>query len=301
MDEAVHPSRSALRLGAIPGASPDKWVARWRERYPDFTLRTDYFDEAGQVARVREGTVDVGYFRVLHGGGIADHIPSGAGQTGGPGQGLGPDAADDLHRVVLYREDAAVCAAEDHWIAAADQSVAWEEIAGEAFFTPEQMLQQVGSGVGPVDVHTPVAGKDLARGERLALETAASGAGLVVLPFSMARMLMRRDMVVRTLTGHPGYETGLIWLREQDDPVIQEFIGVARGRRPGSGRNALPQKRQKASQGSTRESGKAKGEKSPAQGTSATRGAGGATAGRPRSRQKPGSRRGQPPRGRRRR
>lgn len=209
-------------LGAIPGVTPDKWVARWRSRYPQLPLQVHYYDDASadsaleaQLARIRAGTVDVGYIRLPE---DAQEIEKGL-----------------YHRVLLYREDPVVCAAADHWIAAAEASVTAAEIAQETQFDPADMLPE---SAGP-DIHTPQSGADLARAERLAIETAATGAGVVVLPASAARMLARKDVVIRTVEGLPGYQTGLAWLVEQDSDLIQEFIGVARGRKPGSGRSAV--------------------------------------------------------------
>lgn len=203
-----------LRLGAIPGATPDKWVARWRQRYPEFRLSVDYFDEAGQLDRIAQGTADVGYLRRRE-----DQ----------------PDVdTDRFNRVLLYREDPVVCAAQDHWIAAAEEAVGWAEIEEESFLDPAEMTP----GEQP-DPHEPLAGAELGRAERIALEVVASGAGLLVLPNSVARMLSRKDVVIRRVEGLPGYDVGLCWLRERDSDLIQEFIGVARGRKPGSGRSAI--------------------------------------------------------------
>ena len=279
-----------MRLGAIPGATPDKWVTRWRERYPDFALSVDRFDEAGQLERLRAGTVDVGYIR----------FPENAQAPTG----------DDLHRVWLYREAPVVCASRDHWVAAAETSVTWDEISAEPFFDPADMVpapeeEAPSSGDSEsgeadrdpadldssdaeqaADVHTPKLGADLAAGERMALEVVASGAGLVILPNSVARMLARRDIVIREVEGLPGYDVGLAWRREADGPVIQEFIGVARGRKPGSGRSEI--------------STGADSKPEPKQKSGAKRAAARAAPGRSRPGQKPASRRGQPPRGRRR-
>lgn len=35
---------------------------------------------------------------------------------------------------------------------------------------------------------------------------------------------------------HPGWDVGLAWLKEADTPLVQTFVGVSRGRRPGSSR-----------------------------------------------------------------
>lgn len=227
-----------LRLGAIPGATPDKWVSRWRQRYPHLALSVEYFDDDGQLDRIVAGTVDVGYFRCRE---DADGLDK-----------------DTFHRVLLYREDPVVCAAADHWIAASEESVAWEELGDETFLDPGDMFE---GGVAEIpqrqeaatpedsarDIQSPRSGSELAGAERMALEVAASGAGVVVLPSSTARMLSRKDIVIRTVDGLPGYDTGLAWLREQDSDLIQEFIGVARGRKPGSGRSAVHESRERVS------------------------------------------------------
>lgn len=314
---------AGLRLAAIPGATPDKWAGRWRRRHPELELAVDYYDDAGQMERVRCGTADVGYVRAL-----AESTAPAVDQPGEPGeqpgrawdsspprsprptsqgpaaQGPVPQqaegvvareladavAAGEMHRVMLYREEPLVCAASDHWVAAAEESVLWEEIEEESFLQPEEMLQDYsGSAVGsrgtsggehampspksaaadpggqdmarapsmtgqepalrlssaasPADpFHTPQTGAGLARAERLALEVVASGAGLLILPSSVARMLSRKDVVLRRVEGLPGYDVALAWRRDRDDAVIQEFIGIARGRRPGSGRSELLQK-----------------------------------------------------------
>ncbi|MDZ5077430.1 LysR family transcriptional regulator substrate-binding protein [Nesterenkonia sp. HG001] len=201
--------RSRLRIGAIPGATPGKWANRWRERFPGVPLQVEYFDDVGLLERVRSGTVDVGYVR------------------------LREDAEEGLvdpelfHRVVLYREEPVVCASRDHWVAAAEQSVEWEEIA------QEPLLDTADMRTGVTDA------QEVAAAERIALEVVASGSGLLVLPNSVARMLSRKDVVIRQVEGLAGYDVGLCWRRDQDDEVIQEFIGVARGRRSGSGRSGL--------------------------------------------------------------
>lgn len=261
-DDAAGPPREVLRLGAIPGATPDKWAARWHARFPEVRLQVEYFDDAGQLERLRAGTADVGYLR----------LPE--------GEDLDAVVADPetFHRVLLYREDPVVCASREHWIAAAEESVTAEDIAGEPLVDPADMVDPADG-----DVHAPQSGAQLARAERLAMEVVASGAGLLILPNSVARMLSRKDVVIRRIEDRPGYAVGLCWLRSADDEAVQEFIGVARGRRAGSVRSA----------GSAETSGRSgrSGRATPA----------GARGGRsqPGAGHRPGSRRGRPPRGRR--
>ncbi|WP_120006494.1 LysR substrate-binding domain-containing protein [Nesterenkonia muleiensis] len=238
-------------LGTIPGATPDKWVDRWQHRYPSHGLELRHYDDAGQLERIAAGTVDLGYIRFREGEDQVDR--------------------DLCHRVLLYREEPVVCAAAGHWIAAAEDSVSVDELAKESSLDPKAMI----AGSGPADIHSSKAGADLARAERTALEVVASGAGVVVLPNSVARMLSRKDVVIRRIEDSPGFDTGLAWLRDRDDDLIQEFIGIARGRKAGSGRSQLSAK-------------KAKPEAAP-----------GARS-RQRSRLQPRSPRARPPRGRRR-
>lgn len=210
-----------------------------------------YYDAVGQLGRIAAGTVDLGYLRF--------------------GEDEDPVDKDTFHRVLLYREPPVVCAAAEHWIAAAEESVTVEELTGETFVDPAEMI----SAEVSADIHTPRSGAELGRAERLAVEVAASGAGVVVLPESVARMLSRKDLVIRSLEGASDYHTGLGWLRDRDQELIQEFIGIARGRTAGSHRSQLT-------------SGGAKPEAAPA-----------GNARQPR-RPQPRSRRARPPRGRRR-
>ncbi|WP_344685273.1 MULTISPECIES: LysR family transcriptional regulator substrate-binding protein [Actinomycetes] len=260
-----------LRLAAIPGATPDKWLQRWRQRFPQIRIAVDYYDDGApdgsdQLHRVAAGLADLGYLRLPAGEVLTD---------------------ERFYRVRLYEELPVVCAAAEHWVAAAEDTVSWEDIAEEAFLDPTQMAP---IHVDPsAAVHEPKAGGELAAAERMALEVAASGAGLLLLPNSVARALSRKDVVIRAVEGLPGYEVGLCWLKDRDDEVIQEFIGVARGRKAGSGRSEL--------EGST--SGRSSGR--PSGGRRQTGGTGGRTGGRG-SQVRPGGARagrGRPPRRRR--
>jgi hypothetical protein len=74
-------------------------------------------------------------------------------------------------------------------------------------------------------------------GERMAVEIVASGTGHTVLPASVARMFGRKDVITLPLSGHPGWGVGLAWLKSADSVLVQDFVGAAKGRRPGSSRN----------------------------------------------------------------
>ena len=73
-----------------------------------------------------------------------------------------------------------------------------------------------------------------------AIETVAAGTGIVVVPMSLARLHQRKDVAFRPVIGVEESPVGLAWLRrpggDSDDPDIQAFIGIIRGRSPRSSR-----------------------------------------------------------------
>lgn len=271
---------AGLLLGAIPGATPGKWAERWAQQVPDVPLEVSYFPDEGQLERIHHGTVDIGYLRLPIGNpSTADAFEAGM-VWSVPQVPVAPDP-DEYHRVWLYEENLVACASADHWIAAADASVEWEDLAEETFLRPEGIAEPG---------HRQGQGRELTAEERMALEVAAAGSGVVLLPQSVARMLTRKDVVVRVVGRSPAFQVGLCWLRSRDDDVVQEFIGVARGRRASSGRSAL---------GRSDQSRRPAPGRAGALGARPTQEAGGGARRQPRRRQKPESRPGRPPRGRR--
>jgi len=71
---------------------------------------------------------------------------------------------------------------------------------------------------------------------REAVETVAAGTGVLVVPMSVARLHHRKDVTYRTVTDLPSTQVGLAWLQDNDDPRVQTFIGIVRGRSANSSR-----------------------------------------------------------------
>jgi DNA-binding transcriptional LysR family regulator len=122
-----------------------------------------------------------------------------------------PVATDALHVIPLYRDVPVVVVPRDHLLEAADE------------VTVEDLNEDVVHTVPPLTV-------------REAVETVASGVGVVVLPLSLARLHRRKDVVHRRVVDLPDSEVGLAWLRAADDPDLETFIGVVRGRTVNSSR-----------------------------------------------------------------
>lgn len=75
----------------------------------------------------------------------------------------------------------------------------------------------------------------------LAVDLVAGGAGVLLAPHSIARSHSRRDLIYRTVTDAAPTQIALAWLRDNPNELIEEFIGVVRGRTPNSSRSRRPE------------------------------------------------------------
>lgn len=123
------------------------------------------------------------------------------------------EAQPELHVVALYEELPVVVSAKGHPIVAFD-SVTLADLEGET------MLAAAGMTAAEL------------------LEVVATGAGLAVVPMSVARALGGDQTRHRVVTDLPPTTIALAWLQTADSPLHQELIGIARGRKPGSSRGA---------------------------------------------------------------
>jgi hypothetical protein len=128
-----------------------------------------------------------------------------------------PIERDGLSVIPLYEEQPVVVAPKGHEISVFEE-VAFADLEQEAF----------------LDV-------DALGGPEPALEVVATGAGLVILPMSVARHFNVKDTVARRLTGAPATEIALVWPVDSTDEVLEEFIGIVRGRTAQSSRQPSAQ------------------------------------------------------------
>jgi DNA-binding transcriptional LysR family regulator len=128
-----------------------------------------------------------------------------------------PVEREGLSVIPLYEEQPVVVAPKGHEISVFEE-VPLEDLAEETFLDVD--------GLG---------------GPEIALQVVASGAGLVILPMSVARHFNVKDTVARRLTGAPGTEIALAWPSDATDEVIEEFIGIVRGRTAQSSRQPSAQ------------------------------------------------------------
>ncbi|HKU30886.1 MAG TPA: LysR family transcriptional regulator substrate-binding protein [Arthrobacter sp.] len=123
-----------------------------------------------------------------------------------------PVDREGLHVIPLYEEQPSVVAPKGHEISVFDE-VALEDLSEEHFLDVAEM-----------------------GGPEMALQVVASGAGLVILPMPVARHFNVKDTVARRLAGAAGTEIGLAWPSDASSEVIEEFIGIVRGRTAQSSR-----------------------------------------------------------------
>ncbi len=125
-------------------------------------------------------------------------------------------ADDDRHAIELYRE-APVVVAPRGSLAAALDSLTLDDLAG---------LDDM--PVLPVDLQGG-SGDD-------AIELVAANVGVAVMPQSVARALSRKDVVARPLVDGVETHISLVWPTAGAHPLVDEFIGIVRGRTANSSR-----------------------------------------------------------------
>lgn len=190
--------QETLRVGFVIGVTPDKWARAWRERGEHLELVP--LEEDSIESALRAGDIDMALLRL-------------------------PVDRDGLHVVRLYDEVPVVVVAADHAVAAYDEI----ELADLA---DEQWVLGVPEGLTPTTEQLPfppMTPKD-------AVEVAASGSGVVLLPMSVARFLHRKDATYRPVVGVEPTTVVLTWRIDRDGDDTQAFVGVTKGRTARSSR-----------------------------------------------------------------
>lgn len=123
-----------------------------------------------------------------------------------------PLDTDGLHAIALYEEVVVAWVSREHPVAAYD-AVTLSDLTDETVLTAGEL-----AGQGPV-----------------ALDRVLGGA-VALVPMSVARSASRRDLTFCPVTDAEPVPVVLAWRRDQEHPLIQEFIGIVRGRTANSAR-----------------------------------------------------------------
>ncbi|HEY9266892.1 MAG: LysR family substrate-binding domain-containing protein [Mycobacterium sp.] len=195
--------RPSLTLGYVPGGTPAKWARIWAERHPEAPLELRVVAAADAVAEVRAGTVDVAVLRP-------------------------PTDTAGLAVIPLYEEATVAVVPTDHVLTAVDE-ITVADLDGEPVLFPlDDVVPWAGAPGAPVD-HRPETTQD-------AIELVAAGAGALIVPQSLARLYHRKDLTYRPITDAPSCPVALAVPEGPQSALVEEFIGIVRGRKPGSSR-----------------------------------------------------------------
>lgn len=219
---------------------PAKWVRIWNERRTDvpLTLLQVSAAEAGGLLLAQDA--DAALVRL-------------------------PVDRTVLSAIPLYTETSVVVVPKDHVVTAVEEVTA-EDLADEIVLHPLDDTLAWENLPGRPAIERPATTED-------AIELVAAGIGVLVVPQSLARLHHRKDLTYRTVTDAPESQVALSWPEERTTDLVEDFIGIVRGRTVNSSRGRREEP--KAEQPKAKKRGGTEGTaRKPAAGRSAGRGAG---------------------------
>ena len=192
--------RPAFRVGFVAGATPDKWARVWRERFPRQPLELVPLEQEVQEADLRAGELDMCLVRL-------------------------PVDREGLHCIPLYDEVPVAVVGAEHVATVVDE-LSLADLADEQLVLPHP------SGWTPTVEQLDWPPMGVAE----AVEVVAAGTGVAIVPMSLARLHQRKDTAYRPVRDLPPTTVALAWLVDNEDPRVQSFIGIVRGRTERSSR-----------------------------------------------------------------
>ncbi|MGW3287942.1 LysR family substrate-binding domain-containing protein [Streptomyces sp. NPDC001002] len=192
-----------FRLAYVPGVTPAKWVRVWNERLPDVPLTLHQVEAAEAPELLRAGEADAAFVRL-------------------------PVDRTFLSAIPLYTETTVVVIPKDHVITAVEE-VTVGDLADEVLFHPLDDVFEWDQPPGEPGFERPVTTAD-------AVELVAAGVGLLIVPQSLARLHHRKDLTYRTVVDAPESSVALAWPEDATTDLVEDFIGIVRGRTANSSR-----------------------------------------------------------------
>lgn len=212
---------TSFRLNVAEGIIPRSWARAWAARHPEIELEIVHLPAAGGPSEVLDGRVDAAILR-------------------------GVEATESLHAIPLFEEQPVVVAPRDHYLLAAD-TVTTTDFAGEVLQQPTDAVTWANlAGEPPLEAPANT---------KVATEMVAAGVGVLIVPMSLARLHHRKDVGYRPVTDLAPVGVSLVWRASDENPLIEEFIGIVRGRTAQSTRGkpqAEPRKRTAAEKAAAR-------------------------------------------------
>jgi DNA-binding transcriptional LysR family regulator len=191
------PAPAAFRLAYVPGVTPAKWVRIWKDRLPRVTLTLVTVTAAEAADVVRAGDADAGLVRV-------------------------PIDRTGLSAIPLYTETTVVVVPKDHLVTAAEEVTA-ADLADDFILYPLDDTLTWTDRPGEAATIVPATTAE-------AIELVAAGVGLLIVPQSLARLHHRKDLTFRPLVDAPESNVVLTWPEGEPSELMEQFIGIVRGR-----------------------------------------------------------------------
>ncbi|PRB10623.1 transcriptional regulator [Microbacterium sp. MYb62] len=191
-----------FRLGAVPGATPGKWIDAWKRRMPGVPLELVPVEAATQRTALDE--VDAALVRL-------------------------PLADESLHIIPLYDEVPVIVAASDSHLMAAEE-LTFADLEGEV------VIGLTDDVLGRLELPGTLPAAFAALPTDQAVATAATGVGIMIVPMSLARLHHRKDVDHRVLVDGPVSTVALVWPRDRTTTDVETFVGIVRGRTANSSR-----------------------------------------------------------------
>ena len=192
-------AEQGFRLAVVPGAQPQRWLRTWRERLPDVPLELLAI-EVGEQTVTLATAADAGLVRL-------------------------PVDRERFEAIPLYTETTVVVVPKDHLLAAGDE-LSPADLVDQVLLVP---VDDVLGQAAPTDADRPAT-------TAAAVELVAAGVGVLLVPQSLARLHHRRDLTYRVVTDEPTSTMALAWRRDEATELVQELIGIVRGRTANSSR-----------------------------------------------------------------
>jgi DNA-binding transcriptional LysR family regulator len=192
-----------FRLAYVPGVTPTKWVRIWNERLPRVALELVGVPAAEAADLVRAGGAEAALLRL-------------------------PIDRDGLHAIPLYTETTVVVVPKDHLVTAAEEVTA-ADLADDVVLRPlDDTLEWEQLPGHPFGERPGTTAQ--------AIELVAAGVGLLVVPQSLARLHHRKDLTYRPITDAPESQVVLSWPEGEPSELMEQLIGIIRGRTVNSSR-----------------------------------------------------------------
>ncbi|MBO4269837.1 LysR family transcriptional regulator [Microbispora triticiradicis] len=187
--------------------TPAKWVGIWTERMPHVPVDLVAVPAAEVVDLLRDGGADAGFVRL-------------------------PVDRSGLSVIPLYVETTVVVVPKDHAVAAVDE-VATADLTDDEVLHPLDDTIEWTDRPGLPAFTRPATTAD-------AVELVAAGTGLLLVPHSLARLHHRRDLTYRPVPDAPQSQVALAWPTDATTDLVEDFIGIVRGRTVNSSRGRTP-------------------------------------------------------------